>query len=78
MAANTETKPTNMGSESAIRLLPSTSTIAMLLSLSVKAGTHFTVTRRVHGKLSRPLASQELAQQPMPKIVAYAIAGSVI
>jgi len=43
------TKPNNLGCESASRLLPSTSTIAILLVLSPKAYNHFTISRRVEG-----------------------------
>jgi len=40
-----QTKPVDLGSESASRLLPP----ASLLLLIPKAGTHFTVPRRVQG-----------------------------
>ena len=49
VAANSQTKPANLACESAIRLLPSTSTIAILLLLSRKSDTHFVVPRRVEG-----------------------------
>ena len=49
MAANPQTKPNDLACESAGRLLPSTSTIAILLLLSPKADTHFTVPRRAKG-----------------------------
>jgi len=48
-ALNPQTKPNNLGCESASRPLPSTSTIAILLLLRPKADTHFTVRRRVEG-----------------------------
>jgi len=42
VAANTQTKPANLGCKSAIRQLPSTFTITILLLLSPKVDTHFT------------------------------------
>ena len=48
VAANPQTKPTDLDCESAERKqLPSTSTTAILLLLSPRADTHFTVPRRV-------------------------------
>jgi len=51
VAANPETKPTDWDCESARKKwqLPSASTIAILLLLSPRADTHFTVPRRVEG-----------------------------
>ena len=51
VAANPQTKPIDLGCESAGigSLLSSASTIAILLLLSPKADTHFTVPRRVNG-----------------------------
>jgi len=51
VAANPQTKPTDLDCESARKKwqLPSTSTIAILLLLSPRADTHFTVPRRVEG-----------------------------
>ena len=51
VAANPQTKPTDLDCESARKTshLPSTSTIAILLLLSPRADTHFTVPRRVEG-----------------------------
>ena len=49
VAANPQTKPTDLDCESAERQLPSTSTIAILLLLSPRADTHFTVPWRVEG-----------------------------
>ena len=51
VAANPQTKSTDLDCESARKKwqLPSTSTIAILLLLSPRAGTHFTVPRRVEG-----------------------------
>ena len=50
-AANPQTKPTDLDCESARKKwqLPSTSTISILLLLSPRADTHFTVPRRVEG-----------------------------
>jgi len=44
-----QTKQTDLGCESACRLLPATSTIAIFLLFSPKAVTNFSVTRRVEG-----------------------------
>ena len=51
VAANPQTKPTDLDCESARKKwqLPSTSTIAILLLLSLRADTHFTVPQRVEG-----------------------------
>ena len=51
VAANPQTKPTDLDCESARKKwqLPSTSTIAILLLLSSRADTHFAVPRRVEG-----------------------------
>ena len=51
VAANPQIKPTNLDCESARKKwqLPSTPTIAILLLLSPRADTHFTVPRRVEG-----------------------------
>ena len=51
VAANPQNKPTDLHCESARKKwqLPSTSTIAILLLLSPRADTHFTVPRRVEG-----------------------------
>jgi len=51
VAANSQTKPTDLDCESARKKwhLPSTSTIAILLLLSPRADTHFTVPRKVEG-----------------------------
>jgi len=49
MATNTQTKPTDLRCESAIRLLPSTSAITILLLLSPKADTYFTIQWRAEG-----------------------------
>jgi len=51
VAANPQTKPTNLDCESSRKKwqLPSTSTIAILLLLSPRADTHFIVPRRVEG-----------------------------
>jgi len=55
----------DLGCESAIRLLPSTSTNAISLLLSPKAGTHFTVPRRVEGWVELGTAGK--VKQPMSK-----------
>jgi len=51
VAANPQTKPTDLECESARKKwqLPSTSTIAILLLLSLRADTYFTVPRRAEG-----------------------------
>jgi len=51
VAANPQTKPTDLDCESARKKwqLPSSSTIAILLLLNPRADTHFTVPRRVEG-----------------------------
>ena len=51
VAANPQTKPTDLDCESARKKwqLPSTSTIDILLLLSPRADTHFTVPQRVEG-----------------------------
>ena len=51
MAANPQTKPTDLDCESTRKKwhLPSTSTIAILLLLSPRADTHFAVSRREEG-----------------------------
>ena len=51
VTVNTQTKPTDLDCESARMKwqLPSTSTVAILLLLSPRADTHFTVPRRVEG-----------------------------
>ena len=51
VAANPQTKPNDLDCESARKKwqLPSASTIAILLLLSPRADTHFTVPRRVEG-----------------------------
>ena len=50
VAANPQTKPTDLDCDSAEeRQLLSTSTLAILLLLSPRADTHFTVPRRVEG-----------------------------
>jgi len=51
VAANPQTKPTDSAWESARKKwqLPSTSTIAILLLLSPRADTHFTIPQRVEG-----------------------------
>jgi len=51
VAANPQTKPTDLDCESARKKwqLPSISTIAILLLLSPRADTHFTVPRKVEG-----------------------------
>ena len=51
VATNPQTKPTDLDCESAKKTwqLPSTSTIAILLLLSPRVDTHFTVPRRVEG-----------------------------
>ena len=51
VAANPQTKPTDLDCESARKKwqLPSTSTITILLLLSPRADTHFTVPQRVEG-----------------------------
>ena len=50
-ADNPQTKPTDLDCESARKKwqLPSTSTIAVLLLLSPRADTYFTIPRRVEG-----------------------------
>jgi len=49
VAANPQTKPTDLGRESTVRQLPSTSTVAILLLLSLKADAHFTIPQKVEG-----------------------------
>jgi len=51
VAANPQTKPTDLDCESARKKwqLPSASTIAISLLLSPRADTHFTVSQRVEG-----------------------------
>jgi len=51
VAANPQTKPTDLDCESARKKwqLPSAPTIAILLLLSPRADTHFTVSQRVEG-----------------------------
>jgi len=51
VAANPQTKPTDLDCESARKKwqLPSTSIITILLLLSPRADTHFTVPRKVEG-----------------------------
>jgi len=51
VATNAQTKPTDLSCEPTRKKwqLPSTSTIAILLLLSPRADTHFTVPRRVEG-----------------------------
>ena len=51
VAANPQTKPTDLDCESARKKwqLPSTSTIAILLLLISRADTHFTVPLRMEG-----------------------------
>jgi len=50
VATNPQTKPTDLGCESADKwLLPSTSTLPFVLLLSPKVDTHFTVPQRVEG-----------------------------
>jgi len=51
VAANPQTKPTDLDCESARKKwqLPSTSTIAILLLLSSRADTHFTIPQRLEG-----------------------------
>ena len=51
VAANPQTKPTELDCESARKKwqLPSTATIAILLLLSPTADTHFTIPRKVEG-----------------------------
>jgi len=49
MAANPQTKPNNLGHESAGKLLLSTSAVAVLLLLIPNADSHFTVPRRDGG-----------------------------
>ena len=51
VAANPQTKPTDLDRESSRKKwqLSSTSTIAILLLLSPRADTHFTVPRKVEG-----------------------------
>ena len=66
MAANSYTKPNNLGCESAGRLPPSTSTIAILLLLSPKADTHFTVQRREEGWVD--LGTAVRVRSPYPRL----------
>jgi len=66
-SANIETKPTDMNCESTARLLPSTSTIAILLLLSPRADTYFTIPQRAEGWVD--LGTAGWMQQPMSKTV---------
>ena len=66
VAANPQTKPTDLDCESADkRLLPSTSYITiLLLLLSPEADTHFTVLRRVEGWVNRGTAGRVSSRCP--------------
>jgi len=73
MAANPQTKPTDLGCESTGRLLPSTSTIAILLLFIPKADAHFTVPRRAEGWVD--LGTAIKVRSPCPRLyIAVAIA----
>jgi len=73
MAANAQTKPTDLGCESTGRLLPSTSTIATLLLFIPKADAHFTVPRRAEGWVD--LGTAIKVRSPCPRLyIAVAIA----
>jgi len=50
VAANPQTKPTDLDCESARKTWQLPSTIAILLLLSPRADTHFTVSRRVEAE----------------------------
>ena len=66
MAANPQTKPNNLGCESAGRLLPSTSTIAIII---IQPESWYSVLRPTeYGRLSRPRHYSN-SVQPMPKAV---------
>jgi len=49
VAANPQTKPTDLGRESTSMLLPSTSPSPFIIIICLKADTYFTVPRRVEG-----------------------------
>jgi len=73
MTANPQTKPTDLGCESTGRLLPSTSTIAILLLFIPKADAHFTVPRRAEGWVD--LGTAIKVRSPCPRLyIAVAIA----
>ena len=68
VAANRQTKPTDFDCESARKKwqLPSTSTIAILLLLSPRADTHFTIPQRVEGRVD--LGTAVRACSPCPRL----------
>ena len=68
VAANPQTKPTDLDCEFAERQLPSTSTIAILLLLSPRADTHFTVPRRVEGWVNLGTAVGLRVCSPCPRL----------
>ena len=73
VAANPQTKPTDLDCESARKKwqLPSTSTIAILLLLSPRADTHFTVPRRVEGWVNLGTAVRVCSPCPRLYLVLY-------